>query len=260
MAMIDDDIADIKNNYVYLLFKYAHIAVPNSQMAAKYKAGYSNPDTVPEYMKMDNHDDNGSIDPYITEKPPILVYNDSEVYVWSKAKALCNMIKEINTAWKSDPLYDGRNLIECMGIQGHETVGPEVVSKNQASAAIFAGLIDEGLLDCICYSEIDIKQTEGAPGGGALAPVVLNQKQADTIGYQYALLFKMFEKYRKYIDHVIFWSQFGSSFVNSYVPFDHNKMASQAYYGIMNPDKFISGHSYLDSYFACEYDKINKND
>jgi GH35 family endo-1,4-beta-xylanase len=169
------------------------------------------------------------------------------------------MIREINTEWKTDPLYDGRNLIECMGIQGHETVGPEMVSKNQDSVAVFAGLIDEGLLDWICFSEVDIKQPESAPGGGAFAPSVLNQKQADAIGYQYALLFKMFEKYRKYIDHVIFWSQYGASYMNSYVPFDHNKMASQAYYGIMDPDKFISGHSYLDSYFDGEYDKIIKN-
>jgi len=143
-----------------------------------------------------------------------------------------------------------------MGIQGHETVGPAMVSQNQSSMEMFVSLIDEGLLNSVCYSEVDIKQSDNAPGGGALAPAVLNQKQADVIGYQYALLFKMFEKYKKYIDHVIFWGQYGSSWMKSYLPFDHDKMASQAYYGIMDPDRFISGHSYLDSYFAGEYEKL----
>ena len=253
VAMTDETAADIRQHYIYLLFKYAHIAVPNAQMAAKYKAGYNDPAIVPEYMKLDSHDNNGSIDAYITAKPPILVYNDYDIAVYSKAKVAYNMIKELNAAWKTDPLYDGRNLIESMGIQGHDTVNPTLASRNQNSVALYATLIDEGLLDSICYSELDLKLPDSAPGGGAQAPAVLNQKQADVIGYQYALLFKVFNKYKKYIDHVLIWGQAGSGFQRSYVPFDHEEMASQGYYGIMNPDKFLKGHSYLDSYFKGEY-------
>jgi hypothetical protein len=47
--------------------------------------------------------------------------------------------------------------------------------------------------------------------------------------------------------------------MNSYVLFDQNQMASQAYYGIMDPDRFIKGHSYLDKYFAGEYDKVRSD-
>jgi len=256
MAMTDNDFGDIRQHYIYLLFKYAHIAVPNALMAEKYKAAYNDPNIVPEYMKMDKHDDGGSIDAYISEKPPVLVYNDYEITVWTKTKTAYNMIKELNSVWKTDPLYDGRNLIECMGIQGHDMVNQTLVSQSQRAVALFASLIDEGLLSSICYSELDIKQSDSAPGGEALAPAVLNQKQADAIGYQYALLFKLFQKYRKYIDHVIIWSQFGSSWMSSYVLFDHEQMASQAYYAIMDPDRFIKGHSYLDEYFAGEYDKL----
>jgi len=207
-------------------------------------------------MKMDNNDDNGSIETFVSEKPPILTYNDYEMNVVSKAKVAFNMIKELNTTWKTDPLYDGRNLIECLGIQGHEMVSPTTASQNEQSIKLFAGLIDENLLDCIAYSEIDMRQPHIAPGGEALAPAVLNQKQADAIGYQYALLFELFSKYKKYIDRVIFWSQFGASWMNSYVLFDLEKKASQAYYAIMDPEKFIKGHSYLDEYFEDEYDKI----
>jgi len=256
MAMTDDDYKDIRQHYIYLLFKYAHIAVPNELMAAKYKAGYNDPSVVPRYLKLDGHDNNGSIDEYVSEKPPILVFNEYVTVNYAKMRIAYNLIKEINAAWKTDPLYDGRNLIECMGIQGHDTVSPGLVSHNKRFVAMFASLIDEGLLDCICYSEVDLKQHDEAPGGGANAPDILNEKQADSIGYQYALFFKLFEKYSRYIDHVIFWSQYGESWQSSYVIFDHEKKASQAYYGIMDPDRFIQGHSYLEEYFKGEYDKV----
>ena len=258
MAMTDSDYSDITKHYVYLLFKYAHIAVPNALMAAKYKEYYHDDNIVPPYMKMDGHDDNGSIDAYITEKPPILTYNDYdyEINILSKAIITCNMIKEINTAWKNDPLYDGRNLIECIGLEGHDIVTPFTASKNRRFLHLFAGLVDEGFLDCISYSQLDIKQPNNAPGGEALAPAVLNQKQADAIGYQYALLFKLFDKYKKYIDYVILGDQYGFSYFYSYVLFDHEKMASQAYYAVMDPDKFIKGHSYLDEFFDGEYERL----
>ena len=256
MAMTDNDFGNIRQNYMYLLFKYAHIAVPNAMMAEKYKANYNNSDIVPDYMKADNHDDNGSIDAYICEKPPLLIYNDYEINIWSKMKVACNMFREINSAWKTDPLYDGRNLIECLGIHGHDVLNPTIATQNQAAIQSFIDLIDENLLDYICYSEVDIRQPVGAPGGKALAPAVLNEKQADAIGYQFALFFKMFEKHKKYIDHVTIWSQYGASYMDSYVLFDHEQKASQAYYAVMDPDRYIKGHSYLDEYFTGEYEKI----
>jgi len=258
IAMTDNDYNDIRQHYVYLLFKFAHIAVPNALMARKYKEGFNNPNVVPEYMKRDFHDDNGSIDAYISEKPPILIYNDYEVLSYSKMRTAYNMINELNSVWITDPLYDGRNLIECMGIQGHEIVNPTTASRNQIYISTFTDLIDKGLLDCICYSEIDIKQPDSAPGGGSKAPEVLNLKQADAVGYQYALLFKLFEKYKKYIDSVIIWHPYDNLICN-YELFDKNQMASQAYYAIMDPDRFIKGHSYLDEYFAGEYDKVRTN-
>jgi GH35 family endo-1,4-beta-xylanase len=256
MAMTDSDTYVTRQHYVYLLFKFAHIAVPNAQMAANYKAGYNNSDAVPEYMKLDNHDKNGSIDSYITEEPPVLIYNEYEFATGSKANVVYNMVRELNTVWKTDPLYDGRNLIECVGIQGHDVVSSNLIAQSIHAMDLLVSLIEEGLLNSICYSEMDIRQPNNAPGGEALAPSILNQKQADALGYQYALLFKMFEKYKKYIDHITIWRDYGSSWMKSYVLFDHDKMASQAYYAIMDPDRFIKGHSYLDDFFKGEYDKV----
>jgi len=245
-AMTDNDFDDISQHYIYLLFKFAHIASPNAKMAARFKASYS---SLPSYMKLDGHDDNGSIDAYVTDEPPLLTYNDYGIATYTKAKLAYNMIKDLNTAWLSDPLYDGRPLIEIMGIQGHDIIGPKLAGDNQAAIALYAGLVDKGLLSGIAYSELDLKIPDSAPGGGSLAPAPLNQKQADALGYQYALLFKVFSGYARYIDHVLIWGIAGFGWQNSYVLFNEKMMANQGYYGIMNPDKFIKGHSYLDYYF-----------
>ncbi|WP_379163179.1 S-layer homology domain-containing protein [Paenibacillus sp. sgz5001063] len=256
-AMSDDQIGgDITEHYVYLLFKNAHIAAPNAKMAAAYKANYAN---LPEYMKLDGHDNNGSIDAYIVDNPPKLTYNDYGLATRSKARTVYNMVLELNTAWRSDPLYDGRPLIEDIGIQGHDAVGKTLASDNQYAMALYASLIDRGLLSGITYSELDLKVPTDAPGGGATAPAVLNVRQSDALGYEYALLYKMFNKFAPYIDHIISWGVSGSGWQGSYVLFDGQSNANAGYYGAMNPDRFILGHSYLDGYFAGEYETI-RND
>ena len=258
VAMSDSDIADVTQHYIYLLFKFAHIAAPNAQMAAAYKANYA---SLPDYMKLDGHDQAGSIDAYITANPPKLTYNDYGIANHAKARVAYNMILELNTAWQSDPLYDGRPLIEIMGIQGHDSLGSSLASDNQYAMALYASLVDQGLLTGISYSELDIKMPPTAPGGGALAPATLNQRQADALGYQYALLYKLFTKFAPYVDHIISWGVSGSGWQNSYVLFDSSSRANSGYYGVMNPDKYIVGHEYLDGFFSdkagvTEYEKM----
>ena len=255
-AMMDDEYDNIYSHYIYLLFKYAHMAAPNAQMIEKIKTNLNNRNVIPEYMVVDGH--LNDLDSLVFAEPPKLVYNDYGIAAFSKAKTTCNMIRELNTAWRSDPLYDGRNLIEDMGIQGHDTLGPTLASGTQIAIAMYAELIDNGLLDSISYSELDLKIPVSAPGGGALAPSQLNVKQADALGYQYALLYKLFAKWAPYIDHIISWGLAGQGWQGSYVLFDDSSppCANAGYYAVMNPDKFIAGHSYLDSYFAGEYEKL----
>jgi len=257
VAMSDDLIdGDITEHYIYLLFKYAHIAVPNARMAAAYKANY---DSLPEYMKLDGHDDNGSIDAYVVENPPLLTYNDYGIASRTKARTVYNMVRALNTAWLSDPLYDGRPLIEVVGIQGHDSLGKTLASDNQYALALYASLIDEGLLTSVAYSEFDLKLPTETPGGGATAPATLNVKQSDALGYQYALMYKLFTKFAPYIDHIISWGSQGSGWQGSYVLFDSQGNANAGYYGAMNPDRFILGHSYLDDFFKGEYGKLQKD-
>jgi hypothetical protein len=68
----------------------------------------------------------------------------------------------------------------------------------------------------------------------------------------------VYVKYSKYIERVTFWGSQDPGWGGSYKPFDQNGMAAPAYYAIMNPDKFIKGHSYLDGYFSGELEKINR--
>ena len=166
VAMSDDEISgDLSEHYIYLLFKYAHIAAPNAQMAEAYKANY---DSLPEYMKLDGHDDAGSIDAYVTDNPPKLTYNDYGTATRSKARTIYNMVRDLNTEWESDPLYDGRPLIEVVGFQGHDSVNKTLASDNQYAMSLFASLVDEAALASatvlICSSlSITISSTEGRP-------------------------------------------------------------------------------------------------
>jgi GH35 family endo-1,4-beta-xylanase len=155
-------------------------------------------------------------------------------------------------------LYDGRPLIEGIGIQGHDTVGPTLASDNQRAIALVAPLIDAGLLTTIAISELDLMQPDSAPGGAAnsINGDILNQKQADAIAYQFALLFKVYQKYSRYISRVTFWGSQDPGWGGSYKLFDKDGNAAPAYYAVINPDRFIKGHSYLDAYFAGEYDRV----
>ncbi len=254
VAMSDDEISgDLSEHYIYLLFKYAHIAAPNAQMAEAYKANY---DSLPEYMKLDGHDDAGSIDAYVTDNPPKLTYNDYGTATRSKARTIYNMVRDLNTEWESDPLYDGRPLIEVVGFQGHDSVNKTLASDNQYAMSLFASLVDEGLLSGISFSEFDLKLLTDAPGGGATAPAALNIRQSDALGYQYALMYKLFTRFAPYIDHIISWGVSGSGWQGSYVLFDSQSNANAGYYAAANPDRYILGHSYLDDYFDGEYEKL----
>lgn len=254
VAMSDDLIAgDLKDHYIYLLFKHAHIAAPNAQMAAAYKANYA---SLPDYMKLDGHDDTGSIDAFIQANPPKLTYNDYDFTSKTKARTVYNMVLALNTAWLSDPLYDGRPLIEIVGIQGHDSVGKTVASNNQYAVALFASLVDRHLLSGISYSEFDLLMPTSAPGGGATAPAVLNIRQSDALGYQYALMYRLFTKFAPYMDHIISWGVSGSGWQGSYVLFDSQSNADSGYYGAMNPNRYVLGHSYLDTFFDGEYEKL----
>ena len=143
-----------------------------------------------------------------------------------------------------------------MCIRDSDSVGKTLASDNQYAMALYASLIDQGLLSSMSYSEFDLKLLTDAPGGGTTAPATLNVRQSDALGYEYALMYKLFTRFAPYIDHIISWGVSGSGWQGSYVLFDEKGNANAGYYGAMDPDRFIKGHSYLDEYFNGEYEKL----
>ena len=248
-AMNGDDWDDSSLNYVYLLFKYAHIAVPNSAMAAKFRENYA---ALPDYLKLDHHDENGSIEKYIVPEPPVLYYNDFNLNNPTKAKAVYNMVRELNILWQKDPLYDSRNLVEGIGMQAHYTISASLEKEVRASLELFKSLIDEKLLAAIAISELDMVCGANAPGGLLTGSSIPSQEQADAAGYQFALLYKLFAEYSQYIERVTTWGFAEPGWMNHLLLFrniDGEIYAAPAYYGAYDPEKFIREHSYLDYFF-----------
>jgi GH35 family endo-1,4-beta-xylanase len=250
-AMTGDDFSDLRQHYVYLLFKYAHIAVPNATMAAKYQANYA---SLPAYMKLDGHDDGtGNIDAFVVGRPPVLYYNDYNLNSPTKSKVMYNMVKELNTLWLSDPLYDGRPLIEGLGMQAHYYLKYNLEGQVRDTLALFSSLIDEGLVKTIGISECDLLTMEdSAPGGAHSGTAIPSQMQADALGYQFALLYKLYTEYHRYIERVTSWGIREPGYSNRFIFFRNvssTLYATPGYYGAYDPDRYIAGHSYLDYYF-----------
>ena len=71
----------------------------------------------------------------------------------------------------------------------------------------------------------------------------LTEKEAIQQGYLYAELFRIFKKYSDHIVRVTFWGMDdGTSWRASMNPtlFDRNLQAKPAYYGVIDPEKFMS--------------------
>jgi len=162
------------------------------------------------------------------------------------------MIKELNTLWLKDNLYDGRALIEAIGFQGHYSVSRTLEKEVRSSLELFKGLIDQGLITTIGISELDMVCGESTPGGAVVGANIPNQKQADAVGYQFALLYKLFAEYSKYIERVTTWGILEPAWNNHLIFFrtlQGQTYATPGYYGAYDPDRYMAGHSYLEEYF-----------
>ena len=85
-------------------------------------------------------------DPYA-----ILYYNDYGETWYHKSRAIAAMIECINDRWRNHPSYDGRLLIEAMGMQGHYS--------NSLNFDLLSGAMDRYLATGVNISltEVDIE-------------------------------------------------------------------------------------------------------
>ncbi len=159
-------------------------------------------------------------------KPITLYYNDYNDDNQSKATAIYNMVKELNDRYALT--HPGKLLIDGVGMQAHYNM-----STNPANVLLsLERFLSLGVK--VGITELDIQ---------AGSNYQLSDKQAIAQGYLYAQLLKIFRDHAANIERVTFWGlDDGTSWRSSTnpTPFDKNLQAKKAYYGVIDPDKYMA--------------------
>jgi GH35 family endo-1,4-beta-xylanase len=154
-----------------------------------------------------------------------LYYNEYNEEYPVKREAIANMTEEVNEMWKAHAEYDGRLLIEGIGMQSHYNHKTDF-GKVRDSIERF---IKTGAV--ISATELDI--TFGASDAPA-SP--LTAEQSNTQAEMYGKLFAMYREYSAHIERVTFWAKNdGESWRKwgSPVLFDGDGAAKEAFWAVV---------------------------
>jgi len=157
-----------------------------------------------------------------------LYYNDYNEDNQNKAQAIANMVKELNDKYAAT--HPGKLLVDGIGMQGHYNINtnPENV---KLSLEKFISLGVE-----VSVSELDVQAGSNSQ---------LTEKQAVAQGYLYAQLFDLYKAHAEQIARVTFWGLNDATSwrsENNPLLFDKNLQAKPAYYGVIDPAKFMAEH------------------
>ncbi|ACL76655.1 endo-1,4-beta-xylanase [Ruminiclostridium cellulolyticum] len=157
-----------------------------------------------------------------------LYYNDYNDDDQNKSQAIANMVNEINTNYAKT--HPDKLLIDGVGMQAHYSTS----TKPKNVEASLKRFIDLGV--DVCVTELDITAGSG-------------QKQSsDEINaqaYLYAQLMKIYKAHADNISRITIWGlDDGSSWRKEAcpLPFDSDLQAKNAYYAIIDPDKYMAEH------------------
>jgi endo-1,4-beta-xylanase len=126
----------------------------------------------------------------------ILYYNDYNLNETGKATMVRNMVRDVNQQWTSDSQYDGKKLIEGIGMQSHHNIN---VSANsiKASLNLFWPLDVK-----ISISELDILSQSWSEYSSNTAPTENGKQRAANLYGEY---FELFIQNKDIIERVTFW-------------------------------------------------------
>jgi endo-1,4-beta-xylanase len=143
-----------------------------------------------------------------------------------KREAIAHMIEDINGWWSRHPEYDGRLLIEGIGMQFHCNHTTNIDNIRLS----FERFIKTGAR--ISVTELDITFGSKEEPANPLTPEQ-SKRQAE----MYAEMFRMFIEYSKYIERVTFWGWYDGHSWRSWgspLLFDGNCQAKEAYYAVVD--------------------------
>ncbi|WNS46658.1 endo-1,4-beta-xylanase [Paenibacillus sp. MMS20-IR301] len=157
-----------------------------------------------------------------------LYYNDYNEDNQNKAQAIYSMVRSINDSYALT--HPGRLLIDGVGMQGHYSINtnPENV---RLSLEKFISLGVE-----VSITELDIQAGSNNQ---------LSDKLAEAQGYLYAQLMDLFKANSAHIKRVTFWGLDDHTSwraASSPLLFDKNLQAKPAYYGVIEPAKYMAEH------------------
>ena len=159
----------------------------------------------------------------------ILYYNDYNEENPTKREAIAQMVEEVNESWSKHPSYDGRLLIEGIGMQGHYNYNTNLAQVRES----IERFIKTGAR--ISITELDI--TFGSEREPAI-PLTAEQskRQAD----MYTELFKVYVEFSEHIERVSMWAGHdGQSWRKwgSPVLFDEDLQPKECFYAVINAAK-----------------------
>lgn len=154
-----------------------------------------------------------------------LFYNDYNEEVPAKREAIAQMVEELNEQWRSHPEYDGRLLIEGIGMQSHFNHNTDL---GLVQAAI-QRFIRTGAT--LAVTELDITfGSEAAPA------IPMTPEQSARQSAMYAHLFGLYIEFADYIERVTMWAKSDGQSWRSWgspVLFDGNFAAKDAFFAVI---------------------------
>lgn len=164
---------------------------------------------------------------YASEADPDvkLYYNDFNLDDATKADAVVTLVKS---------LQEKGIKIDGVGMQGHYNTTTSIKAVEN-SIKKFAALGVE-----ISVSELDVGNY-GISGG------VMTEEEEIEQAQKYASLFQLYKKYSDHIDRVTLWGIDDATSwraENCPLPFDKDYQPKQAYYALLDPDKYLEEHPY----------------